>query len=605
MADAPKSTARRDRLVELQNTAQAKWDAVKAFEVDAPSGAWDGGKYMVTFPYPYMNGKLHLGHAFSLSKAEFSVGFQRLLGKKALFPFAFHCTGMPIQAAAFKLKKEYDLYGSPLPNFPCSPPEVLRMDAQAGEVIIGWKQPTCTGGKPFKGCKVLVRVGSAIDAPYQERGDAQIEPGEGSQWSATIGGLTAGEQVGFKVVSVVDGLPGVESKAVEKSPDGKHPLKLRDYDRDKDKDGASGAKGKGGGKPTGKPAAKIVAKTGGLNTQWDILASMGLTPEERVAFTDPVHWLKYFPPLGKQDMIAFGTGVDWRRSFITTDFNPYYDSFVRWQFYKLKEGDFIAFGKRPSLFSEVRARRATPAKAPPQLVHQTAPLRQPAPSPPPHPHPSPHTAPVAGARVWEAFLRGPRSPPRYSSAPTPRIPFAPTPPDEASALVVRAACCVLLRPTGSLAWTTIATLAKVWDRRNTPLSRSSSSRPCQRRWRHSRVGRSVRAPVPARSHVPASDASCREHLPTRLASRECARPCACEALLIARASPAVGRSTHSPPPCVRRPCAARLTSGRCQTASMDASRSPTVRSTSVPPAPRATWASRKFSGPTSTRRRRS
>ena len=28
-------------------------------------------KYFVTFPYPYMNGKLHLGHLFSFSKAEF------------------------------------------------------------------------------------------------------------------------------------------------------------------------------------------------------------------------------------------------------------------------------------------------------------------------------------------------------------------------------------------------------------------------------------------------------------------------------------------------------------------------------------------------------
>lgn len=28
-------------------------------------------KYFATFAYPYMNGYLHLGHAFSMSKAEF------------------------------------------------------------------------------------------------------------------------------------------------------------------------------------------------------------------------------------------------------------------------------------------------------------------------------------------------------------------------------------------------------------------------------------------------------------------------------------------------------------------------------------------------------
>ena len=48
----------------------------------------------------------------------------------------------------------------------------------------------------------------------------------------------------------------------------------------------------------------------------------------------------------------FGAGIDWRRSFITTDYNPYYDSFVRWQFGKLRAADVIAFGKRPSIFSE-------------------------------------------------------------------------------------------------------------------------------------------------------------------------------------------------------------------------------------------------------------
>lgn len=53
-------------------------------------------KYYCTFPYPYMNGYLHLGHAYSISKCEYQIRFQRQKGKNVLFPFSFHCTGMPI-----------------------------------------------------------------------------------------------------------------------------------------------------------------------------------------------------------------------------------------------------------------------------------------------------------------------------------------------------------------------------------------------------------------------------------------------------------------------------------------------------------------------------
>ena len=46
-----------------------------------------------------------------------------------------------------------------------------------------------------------------------------------------------------------------------------------------------------------------------------------------------------------------GCKIDWRRSFITTDVNPYYDSFVKWQFWRLKEKKKIEFGKRYTIFS--------------------------------------------------------------------------------------------------------------------------------------------------------------------------------------------------------------------------------------------------------------
>ena len=66
-------------------------------------------------------------------------------------------------------------------------------------------------------------------------------------------------------------------------------------------------------------------------SQWEILLKSGIPEAEIPAFQDPHHWLRYFPPFGKEDLAAFGLHCDWRRSFITTDVNPYYDSFIRWQ----------------------------------------------------------------------------------------------------------------------------------------------------------------------------------------------------------------------------------------------------------------------------------
>jgi leucyl-tRNA synthetase len=58
------------------------------------------------------------------------------------------------------------------------------------------------------------------------------------------------------------------------------------------------------------------------------------------------------PLIGLQsDLKALGVKVDWRRSFITTDANPYYDAFVRWQFNTLRRLNRIKFGKRYTIYS--------------------------------------------------------------------------------------------------------------------------------------------------------------------------------------------------------------------------------------------------------------
>lgn len=61
--------SRRDHLIEIEHKVLKQWDDAKVFESEPdPSKP----KYMVTFPYPYMNGYMHVGHLFTLTKVEFS-----------------------------------------------------------------------------------------------------------------------------------------------------------------------------------------------------------------------------------------------------------------------------------------------------------------------------------------------------------------------------------------------------------------------------------------------------------------------------------------------------------------------------------------------------
>ena len=169
---------------------------------------------------------------------QFAAGYFRLKGNRCLFPFAFHCTGMPIKACADKLERELEEYGYP-PQFPS---EIKQNDHQEEDTTI-----------------------------------------------------------------IKDKSKGKKSKAV--------------------------------------------AKASAALYQWQIMQSLGLEDEEIKKFSQANYWLNYFPQQAIKDLKSFGLKVDWRRSFLTTDVNPYYDSFVRWQFIRLKERNKIKFGKRFCIFS--------------------------------------------------------------------------------------------------------------------------------------------------------------------------------------------------------------------------------------------------------------
>jgi leucyl-tRNA synthetase len=190
------TTDKRDYWRAIEAKIQAQWKAENQFErtvnLDQP-------KHFVTFPYPYMNGKLHLGHGYTASRVDYRAKYKSMQGYNVLFPFGFHVTGTPIYASAHQLKIE------------------LEQD-----------------------------------------------------------------------------LPQKPKKA--------------------------------------------------------ILLAMDVPEEEIPKFVDPHYWTSYFPPLGKKALDQLGFSIDWRRSFITTALNPYYDQFVKWQFHHLIKQGIIAKGRRPAIY---------------------------------------------------------------------------------------------------------------------------------------------------------------------------------------------------------------------------------------------------------------
>jgi len=89
-------------LKQTEEKWQKSWEKAQIFESD-PDPARP--KFFVTFPYAYMNGPLHAGHAFTASRVDAYARFKRMQGYNVLFPWAWHWTGQPLVGASERIKK--------------------------------------------------------------------------------------------------------------------------------------------------------------------------------------------------------------------------------------------------------------------------------------------------------------------------------------------------------------------------------------------------------------------------------------------------------------------------------------------------------------------
>lgn len=83
-----------------------KWNEIwlkeKVFEANPDKRE----SYMVTFPYPYVNCSMHIGHLYTFLRCDVDARFRRMNGYNVLFSQGFHATGEPIVSVAKRIIKK-------------------------------------------------------------------------------------------------------------------------------------------------------------------------------------------------------------------------------------------------------------------------------------------------------------------------------------------------------------------------------------------------------------------------------------------------------------------------------------------------------------------
>ncbi len=78
-----------------------EWEKNKVFEVE-PDGR---DKFFVTFPFPYMDGPLHIGSGFTGGRLDVVARYKRMKGYNVLFPWAWHWTGEAVMGISNRIRK--------------------------------------------------------------------------------------------------------------------------------------------------------------------------------------------------------------------------------------------------------------------------------------------------------------------------------------------------------------------------------------------------------------------------------------------------------------------------------------------------------------------
>ena len=148
----------------IEEKWQKIWKENRTFQADPDHTKQ---KFMITIPFPYLNGNLHAGHTRTFTIGDVVARYKRMQGRNVLFPMGFHVTGTPIVGLADLVKNRNrqtievyrKFHGIPEEKFltldePEKIVDFFKVEAEHDMSIIGysvdWRRKFTTTSPAFK-----------------------------------------------------------------------------------------------------------------------------------------------------------------------------------------------------------------------------------------------------------------------------------------------------------------------------------------------------------------------------------------------------------------------------------------------------------------------
>jgi len=129
----------------IEKKWQKRWEEAKIFETEIGKGK----KFLITVPYPYLNGSMHIGAGYTWARGDIYARYKRMMGYNVLFPQGFHATGEPLMGAIKRLNAGDEMQISTFKLYGASDKDIEKMKKDIKYAVEFWRNKWMEALKKF------------------------------------------------------------------------------------------------------------------------------------------------------------------------------------------------------------------------------------------------------------------------------------------------------------------------------------------------------------------------------------------------------------------------------------------------------------------------